>query len=121
MPNYQHKEAFCLMWYGCPCGHHERMWNSRDGVTPFCMNCPSCGDDTLHHIEWDQDRCVPDHVPHEGQRIWVPYTLDEARKVAKLRVELGKTMVEGDEEALIERLTKHIYEGRAPNLRVVAI
>lgn len=111
------------MWYGCPCGHRERIWNSRDGVTPFAMSCPSCGEDTMHHIAWNLDQYAPEHTPHEGQRIWLGYTLDEARKVAKLRVELNKVMgreFEGNEEELIERIAQNIYSnGEAPNLRVV--
>jgi len=40
---HRHVEAFCLMHYACDCGHHEVIWNSRDGVTPFTAPCPSCG------------------------------------------------------------------------------
>ena len=32
---HNHKEAYMLMNYRCECGHHELIWNSRDGVTPF--------------------------------------------------------------------------------------
>lgn len=38
-----HKEAYLLMNYRCECGHHELIWNSRDGVTPFTLSCPNCG------------------------------------------------------------------------------
>jgi hypothetical protein len=64
---YQHKEAFALMWYACACGHRERFWNSRDGVTPFGgIQCPSCGEQGmsmtggLSHIRFDLDECVPE-------------------------------------------------------------
>ena len=40
---HNHREAFCLMWYACPCGHAERYWNSRDGVTPFMIGCEAKG------------------------------------------------------------------------------
>ena len=37
---YKHAEAFCLMKYRCEkCGQAEVVWNSRDGVTPFIINC----------------------------------------------------------------------------------
>jgi hypothetical protein len=63
---YQHKEAFALMWYACACGHRERFWNSRDGVTPFGgIECPSCGEKGmsmtggLSHIRFDLDEHAP--------------------------------------------------------------
>ena len=37
---YRHAEAFALMPYACKvCGNFEWLWNSRDGVTPFCISC----------------------------------------------------------------------------------
>lgn len=77
----KHLEAFCLMRYSCVgsgtgnvvrmpgCGHSELFWNCRDGVTPFCTLCPSCGQ-VLQHVSWDQDFFAPDHQPHYGQRLW---------------------------------------------------
>src|SRR5438128_138761 len=48
-----HGEAFMLMWYECRgCGARERVWNSRDGVTPFGMGCASCGTDNMLHTNW---------------------------------------------------------------------
>ena len=36
--DYQHKEAYCIMFYKCDkCHAVERFWNSRDGVTPFIV------------------------------------------------------------------------------------
>lgn len=98
---YRHGEAFCLMVYSCvgrpkytpqgiptdvpPCGHKEIFWNSRDGVTPFCTGCPSCGGD-LQHIAWSLDKCVPDHVPHHGQGVWRDGTPDEAEAFMRHRL-----------------------------------
>jgi hypothetical protein len=81
----KHAEAFYLMRYECGgrldlndraprnrspgCGHHEIMWNSRDGVTPFGTQCPSCGGDLLH-TAFGSDRYAPGHKPHIGQRVW---------------------------------------------------
>lgn len=68
---YTFGEAFMLMWYGCNhCGHRELIWNSRDGITPFGMDCPSCGHTTLRHVHWDKDLRMPHHKLHRGQRFW---------------------------------------------------
>ena len=57
---YNHKEAFCLMTYRCKdCGFEERIWNSRDGVTPFGLACPSCKGHDHVHADWQNDRCNP--------------------------------------------------------------
>lgn len=103
---HKHGEAFCLMLYACEgrvepgqtfrsndgrllrspgCGHRELIWNSRDGVTPFCMGCPSCGGD-LRHTSWQYDRYAPDHEPHHGQGIWRDGTPDEAEMFVRYRV-----------------------------------
>ena len=74
---YHHKEAFALMWYACECGHRERVWNGRDGVTPMFMGCPSCGKD-LGHSDWRLDIRAPNHTPHPGQLVWGNGTPDEA-------------------------------------------
>ena len=76
---YAHAEAFCIMWYSCPCGHRERMWNSRDGVTPFNTSCPSCGGIDFAHSNFDADVHSRDHKPHPGQRVWVDMTPERAR------------------------------------------
>lgn len=118
MENYQHAEAFCLMWYGCQCGHRERIWNSRDGVTPFTLRCPSCGELTLSHVDWGLDERRPDHIPAYGQRIFVETSyemaLDMAADTLKDRV--------GVEFATLERvqeLASSIYgQGNTPSLAV---
>lgn len=67
---HNHREAFCLMWYRCDCGAVLRAWNSRDGVTPFGVNCPSCGEARMMHDRWDEDEYAPHHKPHKGQLIF---------------------------------------------------
>lgn len=85
---YRHKEAFCLMWYACTaCDHRERIWNSRDGVTPFGMRCPSCGGTTLLHVDWGRDECAPSHKPNPGQRFFRDGTPDEAAVIMTRRIE----------------------------------
>ena len=93
---FKHKEAFCLMWYACVgrigfeegCGHKERAWNSRDGVTPFTLLCPSC-DGLLEHSAWEEDERSPDHKPRGGQLIFRDGTPDEALEIMRLRFQGG--------------------------------
>lgn len=85
----EHKEAFCLMWYACKCGHRERIWNSRDGVTPFGCNCPSCTG-TMSHVEWQADAPAPNHKLTVGQRYWRDGTPDEAEAIMRRRIEKSK-------------------------------
>lgn len=95
---YNHKEAFCLMWYMCTCGHRERMWNSRDGVTPYGdVFCPSCGSDQVNikdgfpgmsHTHFSSDVCVPDYTPHPGQQVWRNGTKAEAKTILEQRFAL---------------------------------
>jgi len=69
------------MWYACECGHRERIWNSRDGVTPFVVPCPSCGASTLRHVDWKADDARASHTPHEGQRVFVDMTQQQAETI----------------------------------------
>lgn len=88
MSERKHREAFALMWYACKsCGHRERVWNSRDGVTPFGFQCPSC-DQTLLHVDWQKDQYAPDHKLLRGQRFWRDGTPDEAESIMRKRIEL---------------------------------
>lgn len=52
---HKHAEAYNLMKYQCQaCKNIETFWNSRDGVTPFAMDCLKCSG-TAHHIDWHSD------------------------------------------------------------------
>ncbi len=111
-----HVEAFHLMWYACPCGHRERYWNSRDGVTPFGSECPSCGDWTLQHVWWNQDTYAPDHKPTVGQRVWITMTLERAETIARRRLQLMAGEVE---QSMLKRVADSFFnEGDAPDLVV---
>lgn len=113
---YLHKEAFCLMWYHCSCGHMERIWNSRDGVTPFFCTCPSCGSTEMRHVAWHLDQCAPNHKPHFGQRMWVNLTMEHARKIAA-RVQLLREAGAGVRS--VEEVAERIYDdGKRPYLDV---
>lgn len=78
MAKYEYKEAFCLMLYRDTAGDEEWIWNSRDGVTPFCINSRQGLE--AQHVEWHRDRCVPDHKPKPGERIFVDLTIEKARE-----------------------------------------
>jgi hypothetical protein len=88
---YRHKEAFALMWYACPCGHRERIWNSRDGVTPFGgIACVSCGGNGigggLTHVEFHRDEYAPDHTLRVGQLYFRDGTAAEAVAIIERRL-----------------------------------
>jgi hypothetical protein len=82
---FNHCEAFALMWYACKCGHRERIWNSRDGVTPYGIGCPSCGE-IAHHVDWKSDEAAPDHKPHRWQRIFRDGTPADAVQIMTRRI-----------------------------------
>jgi len=84
---HKHGEAFMLQWYHCSnCSHKERIWNSRDGITPFACGCPSCGED-MSHIEMYLDEYAPNHKLRIGQKFWRDGTPDEAQKIIESRIE----------------------------------
>lgn len=69
---HQYAEAFHLMLYMCKsCGDIEPIWNSRNGVTPFCIRCSNCGAVDMEHINWHSDLVRPDYQPKIGERIFV--------------------------------------------------
>lgn len=116
---HQHAEAFCLMHYECKaCRHHEVIWNSRDGVTPFGLQCPSCSSLDLLHAYFGSDRYAPDHKPHHGQRVWVSMTKERALALARRSVLRHKK--DGPEtERTIELVAEEFYrDGTAPDLRI---
>lgn len=81
---FKHAEAFRQMNYRCQeCGYHEILWNSRDGVTPFCISCPKCKDAIgMTHVDWHNDRFEPFFRPMKGQRYFADMTRWRARELA---------------------------------------
>lgn len=63
----------------------ETLWNSRDGVTPFCIPARD-GSTVLCHVNWRQDRRAPDHRPQPGDRVFVDLTPEMARLWAERAV-----------------------------------
>lgn len=85
-----HKEAFALMLYRCEtCGFEERLWNSRDGVTPFGVDCRRCGN-SAYHVEWYRDQVLPDYDPPPGDRYFRDVMPEEARAFMRRRLESGR-------------------------------
>jgi hypothetical protein len=134
MARHLHKEAFCLMVYACAgaadtrppaagfnrmrssgCGHREVFWNSRDGVTPFGMCCPSCGGD-LFHADWQLDRPAPNHQPHYGQGVWRDGTPEEAEAIIRKRLESYPPRDDA-ERARVEQSIKRIKAGECTEFR----
>jgi hypothetical protein len=95
---YTYGEAFCLMLYRCRgCGALEILWNNRDGVTPFSINCRREACNTVDglgcpmvHEEWRLDSCLPTFQPWPGMRIFRDGTPDEARAFMRRRLERSK-------------------------------
>ncbi|MCA8017780.1 hypothetical protein [Burkholderia metallica] len=103
-----HAEAHALMWYACECGHRERIWNSRDGVTPFAIPCPSCGAVTLYHLNPFADEADASYKPHEGQRVFVDMTREQAEQIVErhfARMELTRNHVKFDDA--VRQLLSH--------------
>ncbi len=87
MASLMHKEAFCLMNYRDEeTGEVEQLWNSRDGVTPFCISSRD-GKRTMHHTNFNNDKFKPGHEPFNGQRIFKDLTNAKALEIATAEVE----------------------------------
>lgn len=84
---HQYKEAFCLMLYRCDaCNCIELLWNSRNGVTPFCVRCRQCPGG-MTHANWELDKRMPNYKPHTGQRVFVDLTEEKCRKYTAKKVD----------------------------------
>lgn len=79
---HNHAEAFCLMHYASADGKVcELFWNSRDGVTPYCMR--STENVEMFHV--GRDSYAPDYKPPSGMRIFIGLTMERAREIALKR------------------------------------
>jgi hypothetical protein len=112
----QHTEAFALMWYACECGHRERIWNSRDGVTPFGgILCSSCGGKGLQrrgltHVDWKLDEPAPEHKLTNGQRFFRDGTAADAIPIVERRLKLFAERGAAIPPEVAERLRKAAHE-----------
>src|SRR5438132_10731161 len=111
---HSHAEAFALMAYACQCGHQESIWNSRDGVTPFCGKCPNCGNLSLLHVDWDKDIYAPEYKLSAGQRFWRDGTPDEAEAIMQRRIDKVPTYLSPGQAA---KLIKEARDGNGGEYR----
>jgi len=127
---YNHGEAFNLMKYQCEsCKRVETLWNSRDGVTPFVIDCLKCKG-MASHVNWGTDvhdenfgyqfivGCFP------SMRVFVDMTKDRAVEFATRRL----LNFEGSEypppprdsaewRELLARVAEDFYhDGQAPEI-----
>ena len=82
----KHAEAFKIMCYKCEnCHRSEFIWNSRDGVTPFCVGCRECNG-MANHVTWPRDIFAPDHKPRPGDRYFRDGLPEEAASIMRRRI-----------------------------------
>lgn len=130
MTKHASNDAFLLMRYEGPHGLREWIWNSRDGVTPFCVQSAD-GKSELTHGNWHLDRYNPTYVPPVGSRVFVDLTEELARPLAQRRVERGWDAPEfpmsahwPTKEAAVEEFVREWvsdWGGHAPHLVVVTL
>ena len=131
---YNHKEAFCLMTYRCnDCGFEERIWNSRDGVTPFGLACPQCKGHNHLHADWQNDQCNPpleDEIADYTRIIRKKDEENEAanREIVRLEMELASVKEENDTlrrihkeniDILVKELSDKDYEYNQKTNRLI--
>ena len=97
---YNHAEAYCLMKYKCEkCGTVETIWNSRDGVTPFIINCEKCNGH-MQHIDWNADERKTNYIPKIGQRVFIDMPVDYYKVFCRVRAKQIKDNVKGNTDKL---------------------
>lgn len=86
---YAHPEAFTLMWYEGKAADgseiRERIWNSRDGVTPFIVRSRTEPSVELTHAKWATDVYDPSYAHTNlkiGDRVFVDMTHERATEIA---------------------------------------
>ncbi len=83
MSAYTHGEAFCRMQYESDDGNTmEILWNSRDGVTPFCILAKD-GKTELRAKRGGLFEFCPDHNLQSGDRYFTSPTEETARGEAE--------------------------------------
>lgn len=88
---HNHGEAFMVMTYQCKAGHQFNIWNSRDGVTPFGVECKAGGcQETANHVRWTSDRYEPLHRLKPGAWFFRDGTPEEAKAIMRRRLESGR-------------------------------
>ncbi len=118
---HRHAEAFMLMLYRADNGEYENIWNSRDGVTPFVVTLRSGAE--ARHVRWATDIYAPDHVPEEGERVFIDLHPERALEIATRKVDTywehpkyPMAAMFRDKRAAIEALWRDYYRPDAPDL-----
>ncbi len=127
--SYEHAEAFNLMKYKCEtCNVVQTLWNSRDGVTPYIVNCKQCNGKSVHLIGQDTHDPEFGNKLREGMfpsmRVFVNMTKEKAMTFAERRLKAFESSkyappAEGtsEREELLTNVTEDIYHsGEAPDL-----
>ena len=85
-PEHATGDSYLLMQYRSDDGRiMEKIWNSREGVTPFMVH--SRDKVEMRHVDWHLDTYCPLHIPKVGDRIFVDALPELMRPLAFERVE----------------------------------
>ena len=88
MADHSCGEAFRHMIYISKDGKVQlRVWNSRDGVTPFGCSHPVSGVELTHAPPWQLDYYDPGYVPEVGEWVWIDLHPERAMQLAMEKVE----------------------------------
>lgn len=119
---YNHAEAFSLMTYCCEslkCNNRIRVYNSRDGVTPYVTMCPICKGEMVHSF---RDVFYPDYALKPGDYYFRDMTREELLEALRYQVERYYSTRQGgsddEKEAVLQRLFESQWREGIPALRV---
>ena len=86
---HEHAEAFRHMTYASKDDPSiwMRVYNARDGVTPFGMLHPRLGVELTHKPPWQLDQYDPFYVPNVGEWVWIDLDPEKAMQLAMEKVE----------------------------------
>lgn len=128
MVTHQHAEAFKLLTFECErCGFRENIWNSRDGVIFYTVDCLYCFGGWMRRAADDEGLYLPSYDLKPGARKFVDLTMDRAILVAGERIAvavLNKVPCgPGGVQEIMERMEALALElfgdGRQPDLITV--
>ncbi|MCP4256855.1 MAG: hypothetical protein GY774_04910 [Planctomycetes bacterium] len=107
----KYKDAYCIIWFACGCGHQERVWNSRDGIISDSIICSSCGGlaSQVKDVGREYD---PKHQLNHGQKFFRDGTLEEKKKIIDaIKPSLKQKHSEENLEVAEQFLLKSFPEG----------
>lgn len=83
MVTHQHAEAFKLLTFECDrCGFQENIWNSRDGLIQYTVDCPHCFGGWMRRAVGDEGLYLPSYEPNPGERMFTDLSMEKAINVA---------------------------------------